>query len=76
MTVFSRLRLRYEPAAPKPRKLVAVDLAAGDNVVVDRGRGFDRVMSVARHDGSRTVDCLFESGRRGTYQFTADLSVR
>ena len=75
MTARSRLRLRHQPSAPPPRKLVALDLAPGDSLVVDRGRGFERVISVARHDGSRTVDCLFASGRRRTYQFTADLSI-
>jgi hypothetical protein len=75
MTALSRFVLRGEPSLPQRRKLVAADLTTGDNLEVDRGRGFERVISMARHDGSRTVDCLFESGRRRTYQFNADLSI-
>jgi hypothetical protein len=72
MTATSRLRFPHRAPAV-PRKLRATDLAPGDNLQVDRG--FDRVISVAHHDGSRTIDCKFESGRQRTFQYTADLAV-
>jgi hypothetical protein len=56
--------------------VIALDLAPGDDLQVDRGRRYERLVSVAHHDGSRTVDCLFASGRRGTFGYDADLAIR
>ena len=76
MMRLARLGLRRDRSCPPAHKLLASELAIGDKLEVDRGRRVDAVRSVARHDGSRTVDCLFESGRRRTYQFDADVSIR
>lgn len=65
---------RHASAAP-PTRLIALDLMPGDDLQVGRGRGYERVVSVTRHDGSRTIDCVFVSGRRGTFQYTADLTI-
>lgn len=71
----SRLGLGRHVAAAPPRMVIALDLAPGDNLQVDRGRRYERLVSVARHDGSRTIDCLFASGRRGTFAYDADVAI-
>ena len=54
---------------------IALDLMNGDDLELERGRRYEHVVSVTRHDGSRTIDCQFESGRRGTFQYKADLMI-
>jgi hypothetical protein len=70
----SRLRLRHPFFTGVAEELIARDLMPGDNLQVGRGRGYEHVVSVTRHDGSRTI-CVFASGRRGTFQYKADLTI-
>ena len=65
---------RHASAAP-PTRLIALDLMPGDDLELERGHRYEHVVSVTRHDGSRTIDCQFESGRRGTFQYKADLMI-
>ena len=66
---------RHHASAAPPTRLIALDLMPGDDLQLERGRRYEHVVSVTRHDGSRTIDCQFESGRRGTFQYKADLTI-
>ena len=66
---------RHRASAAPPTRLIALDLMPGDDLELERGRRYEHVVSVTRHDWSRTIDCQFESGRRGTFQYKADLMI-